>query len=159
MTPSTGDLDAYVRRETAISIAINAALSLAFFLAIFGLDRPIPPWGVGGWVFDFMPQGFMIALMSVLVPGIIAGRKLRSGRLVATPSSSLLPRHLVARAILLAITSALAGSALVATFVWIGGVQMLTPLAALLFKVGYGAGLAAIITPPSLRTALSAPRP
>jgi hypothetical protein len=59
---------AYIRRETAVSIAINVALSATFFIAVFGTGRDVPVWSVGGYVLDFAPQGFMIGLMATLVP-------------------------------------------------------------------------------------------
>ena len=57
-----------VLRETAISMAINAGLSLAFFLVAFGLAAPI---AMASFAFDFLPQAFMISLMGSLVPGLL----------------------------------------------------------------------------------------
>ena len=81
MTTGSEAVDAYIRRETRISMAINAMLSLLIFLAVFGLRQPVKSWGVGQWVFDFLPQSFMIALMSVLIPGMLARQKLQKGAL------------------------------------------------------------------------------
>lgn len=74
----------YIRRETGVSIVINSVLSLLFFFLVFGMDDPIPVWGMGQWVFDFLPQSFMIALMSTLVPGYLTAKKLKAGQLSYT---------------------------------------------------------------------------
>ncbi|QOV93645.1 hypothetical protein [Novosphingobium sp. ES2-1] len=71
---------AYIRRETAVSIAVNVALSAAFFIAVFGTGRDVPVWSVGGYVFDFAPQGFMIGLMATLVPACWHARPGRRAR-------------------------------------------------------------------------------
>lgn len=149
-------IEAYIRRETCISIAINAMLSLLIFLALFGLRQPVENWGVGKWVFDFLPQSFMIALMSVLIPGMLVRRKLKKGALAPVPHRSVLPRNLLARALTLAGVSASIGTALVAGLVWLTGMETIGPIPALLFKVTYGALLALIVTPPALRAALAA---
>lgn len=149
-------IEAYIRRETCISMAINAMLSLLIFLALFGLRQPVKSWGVGKWVFDFLPQSFMIALMSVFIPGILVRRKLKKGALAPVPHRSLLPRNLLARALIVAVASAGVGTALVAGLVWLTGMETIAPIPALLLKVTYGAILALIVTPPALRAALAA---
>ncbi|MEA3542214.1 MAG: hypothetical protein U9R77_08855 [Pseudomonadota bacterium] len=156
MMTGAAAVDAYVRRETRISMAINATLALLIFLAVFGLHRPVESWGVGGWVFDFLPQSFMIALMSVLIPGLLARQKLKKGALDPVPHGSILPGNLLARALVLAGASAGIGTALVAGLVWLTGIETINPIPALLFKVIYGAILALIVTPPALRAALAA---
>lgn len=149
-------IDAYIRRETRISMAINALLSLLIFFAVFGIGRPVESWGVGQWVFDFLPQSFMIALMSVLIPGALARQKLKNGTLAPGPHRSVLPRNLLVRALILAGLSASIGTALVAGLVWMTGMATIAPIPALLFKTTYGAILALIVTPPALRAALAA---
>lgn len=156
MMTRTAVVDAYVRKETRISMAINAMLSLLIFLAVFGLQRPVESWGVGRWVFDFLPQSFMISLMSVLIPGVLVRQKLKNGALAPVPHRSILPRSLLARALVLAGASAGIGTASVAGLVWLMGMEMIAPIPALLFKVSYGAILALIVTPPALRAALAA---
>ena len=149
-------IDAYVRKETRISMAINAMLSLLIFLVVFGLHQPVESWGLGRWVFDFLPQSFMIALMSVLIPGAIAHKKLKKGVLAPGPHSTILPRNLLVRGLVLAGASAGIGTALVAGLVWLTGMEIIAPIPALLFKSTYGAILALIVTPPALRAALAA---
>lgn len=145
----------YIRKETAISMAINGTLSAAFFLLVFEWGSPVPLWGVGNWVFDFLPQSFMIALMATLVPGAIADRKLRSGKLSPSGVPTRLPRSLAARAVLLALASALGGTALVAALAALSAASAIDWNAALANKIAYGALLAAVVTPSAIRAALS----
>lgn len=146
----------YIRRETLVSVVINCVLSALFFWLVFRGVDPVPMWGIGNWVFDFMPQGFMIALMSTLVPGAMTGKAIRAGRITADGPRSRLPGNLLARALLLASASALLGAGLVTVFVTGIGVTHLPGTTALLLKVAYGAILAAVVTPPGLRRALAA---
>jgi len=145
----------YIRRETLVSIVINTVLSLAFFVAVFGRGGAVPVWGVGHYVFDFGPQAFMIALMATLVPGALAARALRAGRVVPWVGRSRLPGSLLLRALLLAGLSATlavtgAGVALRAL-----GAVALPYAPALAVKLVFAVVLATIVTPAGLRAALS----
>jgi len=147
--------EAYIRRETGVSVAINAALSLAFFLVVFGIGRPVPVWGIGAYVFDFVPQGFMIGLMGSLVPGALAGKALRAGKVAPLGAGSPLPRGLVVRSLLLAALGALAGTALSGGALAALGLGQLPWGAALAVKLVWAAGLAMVVTPAGLRAALA----
>ena len=70
---------AYIRREILVSAVINGTFSALAFTLVFGGLEQVPLWGVGNWVFDFLLQGFMVALMATLVPGILARRKIKAG--------------------------------------------------------------------------------
>lgn len=145
----------YIRRETAVSMAINAVLSLLFFLAFFHGQDPVKAWGMGQWVFDFVPQSFMIALMSALVPGIQTMKRIRDGALRPIDNRSFLPRGLLPRALTLAVAAAILGGGLVGLAVVVTGIRELPATAALGLKVAYGAVLAMIVTPPALRAAMA----
>lgn len=146
---------AYIRRETAVSIVINVALSAAFFLAVFGAEGLVPVWGVGGYVFDFGPQGFMIGLMAALVPGMLARKALASGKVVRVAGKSGLPAAVLPRAILCGALGAAVGVAASALLLWAGGATQLEWLPALLAKLSFGAVLALIVTPAGLRAELT----
>ena len=60
-------------RETAISIVISAVISALAFVLVFGHDQAVD---LGAYGFDFFPQGFMIALMSSLVPSLQQWRRI-----------------------------------------------------------------------------------
>lgn len=142
---------AYIRRETAVSIVINLVLSALFFMAVFGRSGSVPVWGVGSYVFDFGPQGFMIALMATLVPGLLARKARTSGKVVAMGGAARLPANIAVRAMfcgLLGAATGMAGSALVLA-PW--GVTHLDWLTALLAKLAFGGTLAAVVTPAGLQ--------
>ncbi|HQS96083.1 MAG: hypothetical protein B7X90_02140 [Novosphingobium sp. 17-62-19] len=146
---------AHIRRETIVSTIINAAISAGFFWFVFGEHDPVAVWGVGQWVFDYLPQSFMIALMSTLVPGALTAKKLRAGTLTSSDQLTRLPRSLIIRALLLALTAAVLGSSSVGAIAWMLGVESLANSTAMTLKVAYGAGLAFVITPIGLRAALA----
>jgi amino acid transporter len=147
----------YVRRETTISIVINVALSLLFFLLVFGRTDPVPVWGLGKYAFDFIPQSFMIALMSTIVPGILAIRRRRARLVDRVEAPSRLPRKLVPRALLVALLAVLLGAGLVSLVLAAAQIDMIAWTPALVVKLIYGGALAAIVTPPTLRAALHQP--
>lgn len=146
---------AYIRRETLVSMVINGVLSFAFFIAVFGRTSPVALWGLGHWVFDFIPQSFMIALMSTLVPGALAAKRLRAGMLQPSLAASRLPRSAVRRALLLTIAATVLGPAFVALAAQASGRAALDWPAALGLKVAYGILLGAVVTPVGLRGALA----
>lgn len=145
----------YVRRETGVGVVMASVLTVLVFFAVFGGLAEIPTWGRSGWVFDFVPQSFMIALMGTLIPGVLAQRKLRAGVVMSLPGTMRLPRNLVVRALILAVVSAVLGTALVAAVAFAAQQESLAFPVALVLKVAYGALLAALITPLGLRAALT----
>ncbi|MCE7798041.1 hypothetical protein LWE61_15945 [Sphingobium sufflavum] len=131
-----------IRREAAISFGINALLSLAFFLALFGLtSRPLH-WGApGGLALDFIPQSLAVCLMSALVPCLIA-----RGRLAAPPS--------VRTVLLRALAFAMGGGALGALLAGVATMAAPPPIGwtpALLLKLFYGGALGASVATLALR--------
>ena len=150
------DHTTYIRRETGVSIVINSALSALFFWLVFAGVDPVPVWGMGNWVFDFVPQSFMIALMSTLVPGALTAKAIRAGKIRGHGKANWLPGNLPGRAVVLAALSALGGASSIALLARASGVTEITWATALGLKVAYGAMLAIIVTPPGLRRALAA---
>jgi hypothetical protein len=149
----TPDARRIVARETAISVAINMAISAAMFLALFGLRGPAIVRGLGGYAVDFLPQTFMVALMGSLVPGLLtaarAGSRERLSLLRLRGAIAL-----VARALLVAMLASLvAGGGAVAILLGFGIVEV-APLAGLLVKMAYGGLVALGVTPAAVRFAL-----
>jgi len=145
---------AFLARETAISVVINAALSAGFCWLIFGGKSVVPIWGVQGLVVDYLPQGFMIGLMGVLVPGLLARRAQVAGRfggslIVPGPISAVVKRALIVAAAGAALATAMAA---VGFALW--GRQYLPVTGAMLLKIAGGALLALIVTPPAIRAAI-----
>lgn len=128
-----------VRREAAISLLINGALSFAFFAATFGLASRLLHWGApDSLALDFIPQSAAVALMSALVPSLVARRHV--------PGIPLRP--ILMRAFFLAAGGALLGS-LLALMTQPGG--SIASSAALILKLIYGGALGAIVTTIALR--------
>jgi hypothetical protein len=148
----------YIRRETFVSIAINIALSLAFFLLGFGFTGPVPVWGFKAFVFDFAPQGFMIALMATLVPGALARRAKKLGRIVPLPTGRTAASSLIGRANLTGMIGAgvgVTGAAAIYAFADVGTIGWGSALFA---KLVFGGIVAGIATPLGLRIALAEKR-
>ena len=157
------DHRAYIRRETLISMAINSALTLLFFVLLFGgMDR-VPLWGIGNWAFDFIPQSLMIALMGTLVPALFTGRAVKAGRIAANGPPSRLPANPFVRAALVAFATAVVVAVIVAGLTWFAAspgtatIANIPYAAALTIKLVYAALLAAWVTPASLRATLAMP--
>jgi hypothetical protein len=127
-----------ILRETIVSVLINTALSIVFFLVVFGIKAPIR---LGDMALDFLPQTFMVALMGTLIPPLILRRK--AGAAV---------RPIVVRSFIAAVVSlALAGGA--AYVVCRGNADFtFRPAIALLMRAIYGAILALIVTPWAIKT-------
>jgi len=126
-----------IAREACIGFAINATLSLAFFLGIFGMVvRPLA-WGAPDALgLDFVPQSIAVALMSALVPSLIARNRL--GLAVSI-------RTIVLRAAGFAVGCAVLGGLLA----WTTAASALPPVGwwqALAIKLLYGGLLGAVIT-------------
>jgi hypothetical protein len=143
----------YLALETTISVAINLALSAAFAWAVFGGKGVIPSSGVKGFGVDFLPQTFMISLMSVLVPTLLTRKRLSAGKLEGLEGGRP-PWPLRILAPLLAI---------VATLVLGGVAALLSPTLApqglgfstlMGVKLFYGAVIAVLVTPVGLVLAL-----
>lgn len=147
--------DLHIRREVAVSMAINTVFSGAFFLAVFGLAGPVPVWGLGHYVFDFGPQAFAVAFMGTLVPSALSRKALRAGRVASRPSSLRLPTHLLLRALVLAAPAAVVALAGAAAAFAVLGVAVLGWGVALAIKLAVGAGLALVITTLALRATLA----
>lgn len=135
----------YLLREAAISVAINGVLSAGFFYALFGGRDRILVWGIGNFVFDFLPQGFMVAMMGSLVPGLLARKAWRAGRpMIATPT------RVLSWSLQSAITTAAIGTALAGAGLWLAGVDTLPFSTGLIVKIAYGMALATLATPTML---------
>lgn len=123
---------AILRREATISAAINAALSLVFFFALFGMRAQIDVSALGR---DFFPQAFMVSLMGSLVPALLLRRTVGGG-----------VRPIVVRALVFAVAGAvIAGGGAYAVC---SAFRAATVAAgtALIFKAAFGAILGAVVT-------------
>ena len=150
MTPAR-----HIAGQTTISIVINIVLSALFFLFLFGGQEFVSVWGARGLAADFVPQSFMITLMSVLMPGLATERKLRAGHVARLSDFTRLPRHAGLRALVLAVPAALGGGAAMAVLLGLAGLDGIAWAPALGFKIAYGGLLGGIVTPIGVRAALA----
>jgi hypothetical protein len=129
-----------IAREAAIGFAINATLSLAFFLGIFGVVARSLTWGAPDALgLDFVPQSIAVALMSALVPSLIARKRLGLAMAI---------RAIMLRALGFAVGGAILGGLLAAA------TSALPPVGwgeALAIKLLYGGALGALITTLALK--------
>ncbi|WP_347304627.1 hypothetical protein V5740_13970 (plasmid) [Croceibacterium sp. TMG7-5b_MA50] len=151
------DPAAILRRETLVSAAINAAISVGFFLLVFGLSGPVPVRGVGAYAFDFAPQSLAIGIMATLVPALLLRAALRRGGVSGVATRGPTTRAIVLRALAQGIAAMVIGGGLCAALLWVAGVQQLPLLPAFAAKVAYGAALGAFITRRTLARMLARP--
>ena len=141
----------YLARETLVSAAINAVISVGFFLLVFRGGDPILVWGIGNYAFDFVPQSFAIGLMATLVPGLQCRKAIVEGRIAGSSAAPAAPRAVVARSVRNAILAVLAGAGACVLVLWVTGADAIARNPAFLVKVLYGAVLGALVTRIALR--------
>ncbi len=146
----------YMRKETLIAMLINSLFSAAFVFIVFGGREQVALWGASGLALDFVPQTFIITVMTVVVATLLTRKRVRHGAVPAlTAKPSRLPQNVFLRAALLAVmaTVVLGGVATAAlAVVWSGPYVFITVL---VFKIAYGALVAAVIATLALPAALS----
>jgi hypothetical protein len=150
------DRRAYIRKETAISVVINIAIATAFFLALFHGQPRVALWGAGGIVFDCLPQGFMVGLMSVLPPSLITMSRIRKGNIAlqarpADGSLALASHALPVRALLMAVLGMIGLVGIAALMSSLSGASSVSFALGLTLKSLAAAVEAAIITPIAIR--------
>ncbi len=129
----------------AINAAINAAISAGFFFGVFGIGALVPIWGMGHFVFDFVPQSLAVTFFASFVPSLLAIKAAAAGKL-AIPGQAPSIRALFLRSVARGLAGAFIGVTVWAALLWALGVQELDPVAALALKVLYGLLLGAAVT-------------
>ena len=146
------DASRYLARETLVSAAINAAISVGFFLLVFRGVEPVRVWGMGNYAFDFIPQSFAIGLMATLVPGLLCRKAVVAGRIAGSTESPVTSGTVIARAVRNAILAVIGGAGACALALWVTGADALSHSSAFVLKVLYGALLGALVTRLTLRS-------
>lgn len=145
----------FILREACTGAVLNAMLSYGIFRWIFGGIAQVPVRGFGNYLFDFLPQGFMIALMSALVPSLIAERAVAKGGFPGdAPAPGSLPNSLLVRALVLALGAMTCLALPVAGLGWLLLGDTIDWNTASALKMGFGAGVSLLITPIALRAVL-----
>ncbi|NML11434.1 hypothetical protein HHL08_14970 [Sphingobium sp. AR-3-1] len=144
-----------IGREAAISVVINGVLSLAFFLGVFGTQPRLLNWAApNNLALDFVPQSIAVALMSALVPALIARRKLAG----APAHHAVSLRGILLRAALFAIAGGALGGVLAFSIESVG-FPPIAWVAAMMIKITYGGALGALVASLALWRLLSFARP
>lgn len=143
----------YLAIEAGIGAAINGVLSLGFVFLMFGRLLQVPVFGAGGLIVDAVPQSFMVGLMSALVPTLLTRRRVASGAVAPSGVPVRLPRHPIARAVMLAAAATVLGVGVQAA-VLAGGPEYWDFAAVALGKTVYGMALGAVMTVFAARAAL-----
>ena len=110
----------YLAVEASIGAAISAMLSFLFCMLLFGGEARVAVGGPSGLVVDAIPQGFMIALMSSLVPTLLTRRRVRLGAVARREGRQRLPTNLLLRVLVFACGAAGFSVALTAALLWPG---------------------------------------
>jgi hypothetical protein len=147
----------YILIETGINVVVTIIITGIIFFIGFGNAKQLPVWGMGGYAFDFVPQSFLTALISILVPGAIMRKRIAKGALSPAAADLPYPRPLILRGLIYGLLSVVVGSGGVALLLTVGRVNEIDWLAAFVAKAGFGALLAAIITPIGLHAVLREP--
>ncbi|MEO9132181.1 MAG: hypothetical protein ABI240_13340 [Sphingomonas sp.] len=142
----------YIAVETALGIVINALISIGFVWLVFG---GTPRIATRALILDAVPQSFMIALMSTIVPTLLTRRRQRAGLVAGLPGHTpVFLRPLLLRATFIAVLAVGVGVAFSACFTTLVAPDGLSFGAALAFKAGYGGALGLIVTPITVQLAL-----
>ena len=138
----------YVAKETLISVAINAALSVGFGFRVFHGEARVMATGRHGIVADMAPQTFMVTLMSCLVPGLLTHSRSAAGNLEWHQQTT---KTIISQVWLRALGMALFAACLVVAVSWavlphlLAGGVVFGEL--VIDKAVFGMILAALITP------------
>ncbi len=146
---STGpgaDASGYIAREMAVSAAINAVISVGFFVAIFGFGASIEIWGLGKFAFDFLPQSLAVAFFASFVPSLLARKAMLAETLASATKPAPSVSSLFAKSILIVLAAVILGTAIWAAILWASGTAMIAPIPAFALKIAYGAALGAFVT-------------
>lgn len=149
----------YIVRETLIGSVINGAISAGFYFAVFNGQVAPAVWGTRGLVVDGLPQGFMIGLMSVLVPTLLARKAVSNGKLERTGQGAGAPRSLVVRALLGAVAGLAIITGVSALLGLVTGAEAVAFGAGLALKVAAGILLPWALTPAAIRAVIADPMP
>ncbi len=134
----------YLRIETGIGATISAVLSGVFVALLFSGRAGVPVAGIDGLIVDALPQTFMIALMSSLVPTLLTRRRVRRGAVAPIARTSRWPRSVAIRIAAITIGATLLAGGLHAALLPL--TPQVWPLATVFSaKVAYGAVLGAIV--------------
>ncbi len=149
---------AYIRVETAVSVAINVVLTVVFVFVSFGGRSFVDLDGPAGILRDAIPQNVITVFMSLLVPTWLTRKRCTAGAIAPLGGGTgLLPANGVVRALVLALAVAVVAVPLTWAVLPMVSPPVWSFRSLLAFKAIYSALLAALVTPLGLLMALRDP--
>ena len=136
------------------SIIGSTVVNILFFYLVFGSKGPIAVWGLGNYAFDFAPQSFMTALICTWLPGVITRKRLAAGVVSHLQGPHPTLSSLILRGLLYGLVALGLGAGAVTAGLHLLGLTEINWLGGFVFKLAYGAVVAAIITPLGLHAVL-----
>jgi hypothetical protein len=152
----SSDASGYLIRETAKSSFINGAVSGGLTLLVFGSQSEITVWGPPSFALDFIPQTFMGALMSVIIPTIVSRKLRQTGKLPPiSPRAIRLPKNAVLRGAIAGLAGCIALCLPVILALLPFAEHSFQLPAAIAIKVLYGVVVPCVFTPLSILAAMA----
>jgi hypothetical protein len=142
----------YMARECTISALMNGAMSALVFAMVFGLDKPVIALGVRGYAVDFFIQGFAVGIAATAIPGLLAGKAIRVGKVEPHGVRVQPARRLLMRTLVTALLAGLASGAVWWLALAALGISEVPVPAGICIKAGFGGALAAALTRLVLRS-------
>ena len=151
---------AYIKLETIISMVINTLFCAVFAWFPFRGVEAVPLWGAQGLVVVLLPTTFMITFMTTVAETLLTRKRLGAGRLAAPGVSApawlgWLPVHWLLRALALGLVMTVLLVPAASLLLMALGIEWLPWANFFAFKLGYGAGLALVVTPLILQAAIN----
>lgn len=145
------DARRYMAVETAVSVAINAVVNTAPAALSLGLLAGAPVLSTRHLTLDAVPQVFMSAFMSGLVPLLLTRRRSAQGRLACLAGCDApTMARIVSTSLCLAAASTVLGLLLIAALLPQLAADGPPVAARLLLYAAFGGCLAALVTPSAL---------
>lgn len=148
------DTRRYIRTETTFSTIGSAVVGAAVFIAVFGAFVPVPARGIGAYAFDFLPQGFMTALICTLAAGGLTRARIRKGAITRVPGQVPRVSSLWLRGLAYGLGALVFGALPVGAAILASGTETIDWAMAVLGKIIFGAAVALIVTPLALHASL-----
>ncbi|WP_066555871.1 hypothetical protein [Croceicoccus bisphenolivorans] len=144
----------YIWTETAFSTIGSTVVGTVVFMFVFGLFEPVPTRGVGAYAFDFLPQGFMTALICAVAGGGMTRARIRKGAIAPVAGPPPRISSIWGRGIVYGLAALVLGSLPVIALILASGMSMIDWSLAVTGKIVFGAAVAMIVTPLALRDTL-----
>lgn len=135
----------YIAIETVIAVVFGFCLSAFFAYVAFGAGEQVPARAL---LIDAVPQGFMLGLMTTLIPTALTRKRMRDGRIAGLATGKrFLPRNILVRSVAVGVLSALILIAMNIVMLHILSIELPSPAAIITYKSVSGAALSILVAP------------